>query len=633
MRPTRSRADSSRVRRVPAAALVVVLAALGALGSAAPAGHAASSTDELPEVPVVTAEAADRQAALVAAEDRRLTEIRTIAALSRWQGKNWKTPYRLESGSGYTLVLTPSSIPYTLADLQRLAPQTLLRMSDGSYLLTENIAVAARATLHLAAPGGLTLRLASSGDGFTSLVSLGGRLELAGEPNAAVTITSWDVDRGTEDTRTVDGRAYVRAIGGQFEAEHVKFSHLGFWSGRTGGLSLTDRPNTGAIESIGSDESLGGIPSLLNGISLSPAGPLQEGQAPTLRYAVPAVDYVSSRIAHVTIDKNAFGLFVSGANGVQITESTIRNSRIAGLVLHRFVRNGVITKTVSEHNVGDGFALERATTGITISESTARYNTGSGFSISGRPLADGPSASGTSLRPYGNSSIANSVATGNGHYGIRVTGGINMGLQNNRVSGSEMGILVIGPARRVSVTGNHVADAATHGIALVTGVRGATVTGNVIDNVSTGVYLRDSAAEVKGNTVQRAAAHGVSIVGRTSTTSVEYNVLSGTGASALDAHRTDNEIAVLGNQTSGWHDTTPWYFVFKKLLQPMTALWTLIIALVGLSAIRGRGRNREVVHPYQHTQIDLREHILPHQTDGELTAAVAPRGRHAVVSE
>jgi hypothetical protein len=565
-----------------------------------------------PVAAVVSRENAERQAALVAAEDRRLTEIRTVASLGRWQGKNWKTPYRLSSGSGYTLVLTASSVPYTLEDLQKLAPQTLLRMSDGSFLLTENIVVAARATLHLSAPGGLTLRLASGSNGFATLVSFGGTVELEGEQGAPLTITSWDANRAAPDLRTVDGRAYVRAIGGQFEAKYVRFSHLGFWSGRTGGLSLTgqDRPNTGAIESLGQTRKADdGVPSLLDDVAKQPAGPLQEGQAPTLKYTVPELDYVSTRIADTTIDGDAFGLFVSGANGVQIDRSTIKNSSIAGVVLHRYVTNGAISKTVSEHNVGDGITLDRATTGITINESTARSNSGSGFSLSGRALADGPSAAGSPLTNYGNSSISNSVATGNGHYGIEVTGGFKMGLQNNRIMGNDMGIVVTGPASDVSITGNTVRNTQRHGIALLDGVTASTVTGNVVDGAGTGVYLRGSSAEVRGNTVQRARSHGVSLVGSVSGTQIEYNVLAGSGPSALDIGRSNGHVVRTGNQVGGWHDTSPWYFLFKKLLHPMTALWTLIALLVVTSAVRGRGRPREIEHPYAHQQIVLRQHL------------------------
>jgi uncharacterized membrane protein YdfJ with MMPL/SSD domain len=71
-----------------------------------------------PEPAEISSQDAEMQAATLAAEDRRLIEIRTVTSLARWQGQNWKTPYRLGTPSGYTLVLTPRSEAYTVDDLQ-----------------------------------------------------------------------------------------------------------------------------------------------------------------------------------------------------------------------------------------------------------------------------------------------------------------------------------------------------------------------------------------------------------------------------------------------------------------------------------------------------------------------------------
>jgi hypothetical protein len=600
------RRSSLRIRRLATAAAAVALGAALVPVAAGPtsAADGGSSTGHWPRAVAATATESQTAAALVTAEDRRITQIRTVSSLARWQGRNWKTPYRLSTPAGYTLVLTAGGAPYTLTDLLKLAPQTLLRMSDGSYLLTEHIAVMPRATLRLSSPGGLHLRLASSAKGFSTITSLGGRLELVGEQNAPLELTSWDADRGAVDTVTFDGRAYVRAIGGQFRAEHVEVSNLGFWSGRTGGISLTgtDRPNTGAIVRADSAaRTKGSVPSILDDVQRQTAGPLQQNQtATTLKYTVPAADYVSSSISDTTITGSAYGLFVSGADGLSITDTTVRDSAIAGIVLHRFVKNGSLTRTTAVHNAGNGFTLDRATTGVTINESTAKDNAGSGFVLSGRPLADGPSAVGSTTASYGNNSVANSLAEGNAHYGIQVLGGSNVGVQNNRVVGNDMGVVVDGPAERVSVTGNDVVDTARHGIALVDGVTASTVTGNVVSGASTAVYVRDSSVRVKGNTVQDASSHGVSLVGNVRDSDVSFNVLSGTGASALDTVRSSRTATTSGNATTGWHDTTPWYFWFKKLLQPMNSLWALIALLALVSAVRSRRYATPVVHPYAH---------------------------------
>lgn len=567
------------------------------------ASTAAGQTDDGSLTEVQSAEA-ELQASVVAAEDRRLTEVRTITSLARWQGKNWKTPYRISNSSGYTLVLTPRSSPYTIDDLLELAPQTFVKMTDGSYLLAEHLVVLPRATLALSAPGGLVLRLASGPDGFATVVSLGGELKILGEEGAPTQVTSWDAGVGFPDETLVDGRAYIRAIGGAFEATHVVADHLGFWSGRTGGISLTgtDRPNTGAIESVDPAVTGEGTPAgVLDGVTLQPAGPLEDDEpTPSIGFDVPALSFVSSRMTDVTVQDSAYGLFVSGANGVEIADSVFSQNQFDGVLLHRYVTNALITGTTASDNAGDGFALDRATSGITINQSVASGNAGNGYRIVGRALADGPSAVGTSTRSYGNSSVSNSVATGNGSYGIEVVGGLNISLNNNEISGHDMGIRVAGDADRISITGNQIQDSARHGIALVDGVIGSSITGNVIDGAGTGVYVRDSAVAVKGNTVQGATAHGVSLVGQVDGTEVSYNALAGKGGSALDLRRSDGRFTEDTNNIEGWRDTTPWWRQLRRLLQPMTALWTILLVLVGTSAIRGRKAHSDVGHPYAH---------------------------------
>ncbi|MCW2715531.1 MAG: putative rane protein [Frankiales bacterium] len=599
--------------RLRAAGVAAVAAAFGLL----PLTPALAAAPPVPTPPDI----AESSAAHVAAEDRRLTEVRTVTSLARWQGQEYKTAYRMSTGTGYTLVLTARSAPYTVGDLLQLAPQTFLRLSDGSYLLSEHIVVSTGATLQLSQPGGLSIRLASSSKGFVSIVSLGGRLELQGEAGAHLAVSSWDLDEGKVDTDLADGRAYVRSLGGQFDARFLDASHLGFWSGRTGGIALTgtDRPNTGAIEPLGSATQRG-VPSVLEGVTTQPAGPLQQGQRnPNLNYAVPVLDYVSSNIRDTTIDGNAFGLFVSGANGVQVVDSEVRGSVIAGIVMHRFVTNGLISKTVARDNAGDGVTLDRATTGITLSEVTANGNAGNGIRVSGRPIAEGPSATGSATNSFGGNSVANSTANGNGNFGILVQGGFNIGVQNNRVTGNDMGIVINGPAERVSVTGNEVGNTRRHGIALTEQVTASTVTGNVVDGAATGIYIRASQAQIKGNTVQGARSHGVSLVGPVGGSNIGFNVLAGAGASALDVRRSTGDVVMGENRVDGWDDTSPWYFWFKKLLQPMTALWAVIALLILTSAARSQRRPAVVVHPYAHQMAHHGPTLMPGDRVVDLT--------------
>jgi tRNA A37 threonylcarbamoyladenosine synthetase subunit TsaC/SUA5/YrdC len=89
----------------------------------------------------------ETEASLVAAEDKRLIQVRTVASIARWTGANTSIPYRVASSTGYTLVLPARSKEYTIDDLLTLAPKTFVRQPDHSYLLSENIVIDAGGTL------------------------------------------------------------------------------------------------------------------------------------------------------------------------------------------------------------------------------------------------------------------------------------------------------------------------------------------------------------------------------------------------------------------------------------------------------------------------------------------------------
>lgn len=596
------------IRRTTAAAAVIVA------GLALPSAASADVVD--PATTQTGAEAAEQQAALVAGEDRRLTEVRAVTAVAPTRGAGWSKPYRLDTGDGYTLVLTQQRQPYSIADLLKLAPQTFTRESDGSYLLTENLYLNAGAKLRLANPGGLNLRMASNANGFVSIVSFGGGLTVEGTPQAPTRITSWDPRTGTTDTRVDDGRAYIRAIGGQFSMTYAQVENLGFWSGRTGGVSLTgtDRPDTGNVtgpahltkterheakaKRLSEDASATAAPGA-GGVFAQPSGALS---APDTRFDVPGLSYVSGNIDHSTITGDAFGLFVSSANGITVTDTTVEKSLYDGVVLHRFASSAALERVVSRGNGRDGIVLSRAAQQVRVSGSIAEANGGNGFTVDGQPLASDASVSGEFVGSYGNNSIANSQARHNRHYGIEVIGGLNIGIQNNTVVGSDMGIVAREGADTVTISGNQVSGQTRHGIALHGGVTHGLITGNVITAVDNAIYLRDAGAEIRGNTVAEATNHGIALVGDTDGTSVKYNVIAGVGPSALDASRTGSDIEVAENQIGAWHDTSSFWIKFRHYFSPMTMLWTAIVALIVISALIGMRRRRTGLrNPYANT--------------------------------
>ena len=78
------------------------------------------------------------------------------------------------------------------------------------------------------------------------------------------------------------------------------------------------------------------------------------------------------------------------------------------------------------------------------------------------------------------------------------------------------------------------------------------------------------------------------------------NVIGGSGASAVDDRRGNGDVLISNNDTDSWHDPSPWYFWYKKLLQPMSLLWAVIVILVAISAVRSRRQNGAIQHPYAH---------------------------------
>jgi parallel beta-helix repeat protein len=644
-------APSRRAAKRPARAFrvhprrskVVALALAGGTLAAAVVGVALAGPGGAGAAPAAGADAESaNQAALVAAEDRRLIEIRSVTAVAPLRGgTQYSKPYRLTTGSGYTLVLTSRSAPYTVKDLLTLAPQTFVRQDDGSYLLLENLYLNAGAKLTLQNPGGLTVRMASAPTGFVSIVSFGGVLAFVGTEQQPVKITSWDPRTKAPDTTVKDGRAYIRSVGGQFRSQYLQASDLGFWSGRTGGMSLTgtDRPDTGSTEGPDAHQTKTERHAGADARAEGNAGPAQPEQTPAAGdvYAQPSGDlstpdtrfgtadasFVSAKITHTTLTGNAYGLFISSADGIEVSDSTIERSLIDGVILHRFASNGILERVTSNDNAGDGFVLARATQEIRISAATARNNGINGMSLTGRALAEGPSPSGETVGEYGNNSVANSTFENNRRYGIEVDGGDNVGLQNNQVRGGDMGIVVRRGAQQVSVVGNQVSGQKRQGISVRDAVVDATVTGNTVESSPLGIYLRDSTATIRGNTIDRVTSHGVTVVGSVKGAQVSYNTVSGTGPTPVDTARSHGKLTVERNQTAAWHDTRSFWIRLRHAAKPMTLLWLGVVLLVLFSAVKARklGARGTIRHPYE------KQKLLDTGDRGELLRSAPARTR------
>jgi parallel beta-helix repeat protein len=526
----------------------------------------------------------DAEARLVAAEERRVLDIGSTLQHAVLDGKLPDGPFRLTTTGIPTIVLIARDTPYTIPELSRMAPRSVEAQDDGAYLLTEHIYVAEGATLRIAATGQGVLRLSGSPEGFVTIVTDGGDLEIQGSPDLPLEVTSWDPALGAPDTVTADGRPYIRVYAGHAELVDVELGDLGFWSGVTGGLSLT-----GAVLPAGLEQTAEALPpeQQIPGVEALGDG---EENLQTLSVEEEVSDgYASALIQSVEVTGDAFGLFVTNSDRVEVRDSTFTDNLVDGLVLHRDVTNSSVTGSSAVGNAQDGFNLTRATSSVVFDGLVARDNGRNGITIEGRPLVDGPSATGITVISYGDNEVRNSTSNGNGRYGIEVVGGSEITLRGNEVAGNTMGIVVTAGAQAVTIEGNTIESSLNQGVALRDAGTDLRVVDNRIQGADIGIFVRDAGGRIEDNRISEVVNHGIALVGETGGSAIVGNVVSGAGPSAIDVFRTTGT-AVRDNDTSEWTSTKPLDVILRRVFQPLTVLWGLLIVVLVVSLIGRRPR-------------------------------------------
>ncbi len=570
---------------------------------------------------------AQQQSTLVDQEDLRIMQTRAnlLSALARGgpAAQQARVPHISSSANGRTLVLPQRREPYRVADLERLGREDFQRQSDGSYVLGINVFVGPGAKLVLQnATGPLVIRMRSEPGSFVSIVGFGASVRVNGSAQNPVRFTSWDVRARRPDTTVADGRAYLRVVGGELRMSHAVVEHLGFWSGATGGLALTgsDRP-TRSAERLAPPTAVPQATAasrkrvlLPNGLLVPDRGGEDEIEITNgmgggkVAYKLPEANLVTGFITDTKIIGNAYGIFITASDQTRITDVTVSDSLVHGVLLHRFARNAAIENTTVTGSRGDGFVLSRGTQNVTITGSTAMRNTGNGFTISGLPLARGPSASGESLRSFGGISLLSSSARDNGRYGVEIRGGVKPVVQTTEVIGGQMGIVVSKDATSPQVSGNRLSGQSLQGIVLRDGVRAARVSGNIVRDTQTAIYLRGSTATITANTVESASLHAISVLGAAGGTTITRNTLGGAGRSALDTGRATGELTVTRNNTDGWQDTAGFWTTVRRVAKPMNLIWFGVFLLIVISALRalrsdGPRVGRRIVDPYEKQRV------------------------------
>src|SRR5215207_3074272 len=525
------------------------------------------------------------EAALVTAEEERIDLVSTVGSSVAWQVDRFDGPYRVPTAPIPTLVLPERSDPYTLAELQEIAPESISEQADGSVLLSENLLALEGAALDVSSGAATTIRMLSAPGSFVSIVTMGGGFTAVGTGGSPVAFTSHDPATGAPDTETADGRAYVRVIGGTVNVQHARFTDLGFWSGETGGLSLTGVGPSDPQAAIGTAEAPDDGAPTITGEELS--GLVAEVQT--------APGPVTGSVSAVVVGGNAFGLFVSNATQLAMSGLDVSNSLVDGVVLHRNVTGSTVDASRSTGNAVDGIVVSRSSSGIAMTGVESSGNGRNGISVDGRPLADRPTANGTPLGEYGDVHVKESVLADNSRYGIQVSGGQTITIAGSEITGNVVGIALDAGASGVDVSDNILRAQSRQSISVRAGVDDTTIHDNRFASVDTGVRIAGASASVEDNAFSEVSNHAVTLVGDATGSRVTGNTVAGTGSTPIHDDAAGGYIA--GNDTEQWKKEVTPTSVVNTVAQPLTLVWVGLAALLLFTAITG-ARKRHSRDPY-----------------------------------
>ncbi len=497
--------------------------------------------------PVLPSLDSTQMAALVSAEDQRL---RTLVHHSN----RITAPAVVSLRVGPPTLVLPGPGSYTIADLQDTGA-VVAQQKPGVFLLVDNVLVTRGATLKLGGSGITTLLMDSSPSGFTSLVTWGGSLNLAGDSaQSPLNIVGWDEVKNAPATVGAYGRPYIRAAGGRLDVKYVRASSLGFWSGRTGGVAWT-------------------------GIS----------------------SRVSTGSATASVfESNIYGAFLTRTDHVTFTDVLFEGNGLDGLRIHRNSASTTVTGSVSARNGGNGFVVSRGATGTTLRSDIAIHNSGNGFLMNGQPLVNGAGPSGGGSVASTGTVLELSESVDNAHTAILVEGGVETVIRDNIVSGPITGIAVRAGASGTIVAGNDVRSAGRIALSIGPGVTGTTVAANNLNSARIGILIRNSAGvRIMYNRVSRVGLFAISVRGNSPGVVGNDNVLAGKGFNAIDVRSGAQAPVMTTTDLSGWQRRSSLGVIGYLRYHPILTTWLAILVLVVVFSIIAKVRRRES-HPYRY---------------------------------
>ena len=176
----------------------------------------------------------------------------------------------------------------------------------------------------------------------------------------------------------------------------------------------------------------------------------------------------------------------------------------------------------------------------------------------------------------------------NGRGGIKIAGGISVGVSDSTISGEETGIGVSGPASLISLERNHLSAAHGKAISLGRFVVDATIANNTIVATETGIFLSSSSATITANTLTAITKVGVMVTGRARPTLIRQNSISGRGFKAINTAHATGVRSVHANDTSGWSSAGLISPLSQQLRRPATLMWMGILSTLVVGRLLSR---------------------------------------------
>jgi hypothetical protein len=462
----------------------------------------------------------------------------------------------LTSGTHYSFaggvrLRVPGKSVYTAADL--IGNGAMVRLPDGGALLKDNVFVSSGARLELSSSDVGAIYLDTTPSGSASIVAWGGDLDFHGTHQLPLTLQGWDETTMTPARDSGNGRPYIREVAGTMTFEYARASALGFWSGRTGGVSWT-------------------------GLSTHPS-------------------YGGAILS--TFTGNTYGVFVTRGRDIRFSGDLFESNQLDGLHFHRGTVASSAAYSAAVRNGANGFHIDRATSRTVLQHDLSQHNATNGFLVDGRPLVVSASASGNGVTPGQGTRIQNSAALGNGRTGILIEGGNRTVLKADEICAKLTGIALRYGASNAIVDANDVRCGSRTGLRIGPQAPGALVYGNAVSGARIAMLVTapGGSVEIDRSLITLASVFGISVRGVNSIVFGKDNVISGIGFRAVDSRAEATPPHLSGSNTANWAYARKGTVLTYLEFHPLAVFWLSLAFLVLVGCVWTR-RRKAPAHPY-----------------------------------